>query len=50
MKAIKTADKLIRIKIEDEDSYELTEDGGVNFWPTRRQLDIICQKWREQRP
>jgi hypothetical protein len=44
MKAIKTADGLLRIKIEDTDSYEVTDDNGVNFWPTKKQLDSICRK------
>jgi hypothetical protein len=50
MKAIKTADGLLRIKIEDTDSYEVTDDNGVNFWPTKKQLDSICRKHLQEHP
>lgn len=43
MKIIKCADGMMRIKIEDTDSYEVTEDNGVNFWPTKRQVRSIIR-------
>jgi hypothetical protein len=48
MKAIKTADGLLRIKIEDTDSYEVTDDNGVNFWPTEKQVRQIIRKHLQQ--
>jgi hypothetical protein len=42
MKLIKRADKTLRIKIEDADHYEVTDDNGVNFWPTPKQLKQIA--------
>jgi len=43
MKVIKCADNTIRIKIEDTDSYEVTDDNGVNFWPTQKQVATIIR-------
>ena len=43
MKVIKTADGLLRIKIEDTDAYEVTDDNGVNFWPTEKQAKKIAK-------
>jgi hypothetical protein len=50
MKVIKTADGLLRIKIEDTDAYDVTDDNGVNFWPTKKQLDSICRKHLQEHP
>lgn len=32
------------INIEDKDDYEVTEDNGVNFWPTKKQIERIIRK------
>jgi len=50
MKVIKTADGLLRIKIEDTDAYNVTDDNGVNFWPTEKQVQQIIRKQQEQHP
>ena len=35
--------KTIQIKIEDTDNYEVTDDNGVNFWPTKDQVKRIAK-------
>lgn len=50
MKVIKTADGLLRIKIEDTDSYDVTDDNGVNFWPTEKQMRQIVRKYQQEQP
>ena len=44
MKVIKTVDGRLRIKIEDTDAYEVTEDNGVNWRPTEKQVRMIIRK------
>ena len=41
MKLSKTKNKLL-IKIEDSDNYDVTEDNGVVFRPTKEQLKRIA--------
>jgi hypothetical protein len=43
MKLTKTRDKTLRIKIEDADNYDVTEDNGVIFRPTAAQLKRIAK-------
>lgn len=44
MKIIKNkSTKTLRVKIEDSDSYEVTDDNGVNFWPTQKQIKQIAK-------
>jgi len=31
------------IHIDDADDYEVTDDNGVDFWPTKKQLDRIVK-------
>jgi len=41
------------IHIEDTDDYEVTNDNGVDFWPTTEQLKAIANKLlpkQESRP
>lgn len=41
---IRTNENGIRcIHIEDADDYEVTDDNGVDFWPTKKQLDRIVK-------
>lgn len=43
MKLTKTKSKDLRIKIEDSDSYDVTDDNGVIFRPTTEQLKRIAK-------
>jgi len=43
MKLTKTKSKELRIKIEDNDSYDVTDDNGVIFRPTKKQLQQITK-------
>jgi hypothetical protein len=46
---IRTNENGIRcIHIEDRDDYEVTDDNGVNFWPTDKQLDRIVKMHTKQ--
>jgi hypothetical protein len=36
------------IHIDDVDDYEVTDDNGVDFWPTKRQLDRIVKKHKQE--
>jgi len=47
MKIKMNANGIRCIHIDDGDSYEVTDDNGVDFWPTKRQLDRIVKKHTE---
>lgn len=38
-----------KIHIDDMDSYEVTDDNGVDFWPTDAQMQKIWERWGETR-
>lgn len=43
MKLYKNKNGFIRMKLEDTDNYEVTEDNGVDFHPTKEQIRKIAR-------
>jgi hypothetical protein len=44
MKIRKYDSEMLLIRIEDEDAYRVTDGNGVDFWPTKKQIEQIIKK------